>query len=82
MHCSEDDLSKLKVLRDFLTTSFKGSSIGELKIDEATASLDRILAECDFSPKEEVKLLKDIKALIAIVSVSLSAIFVLLAAKL
>lgn len=47
MSFSADDISKLKELRTFLSKSFKGASIGSLRIDEGIASLDKAIRHCE-----------------------------------
>jgi hypothetical protein len=37
------DMQQLKALRDFLATSFRGASVGQLKIDDAVKSLERAI---------------------------------------
>lgn len=39
-----DDLQTCSKLRDFLSASFKGASFGNFKMDDAVASLGRVLA--------------------------------------
>ena len=37
------DIEQLKALHSFLSASFKGSSIGNLKVDDATESLAKVI---------------------------------------
>ncbi len=43
MVCSEQDILLLTGLRDFLARSFKGSSFGPFKMDNAIELLNRML---------------------------------------
>lgn len=45
MAYSAQDIEQSKALLAFLRTSFKGSSFGHLKIDDAVAAMERILGE-------------------------------------
>ena len=44
MDFSAEDLKRLKMLHDFLTTSFKGASFGSVKIDDCVESLGKSFA--------------------------------------
>jgi hypothetical protein len=47
MPLSEENILQLKALHSFLKTSFRGSCIGPLKIDDCADSLDLVIAtEC------------------------------------
>ena len=47
MDFSEKDMKQLKALHGFLITSFKGASIGQLKVDDLTKSLSKAIDELE-----------------------------------
>ncbi len=47
MALSEQDISLLKTLHSFLSTSFRGASVGTLEMDDATCALQNAINEAE-----------------------------------